>query len=104
MSKTDKELLELAAKAAGQHIYQYSEYSGVQIYDGWWNPLDNNADAFGLLANLALDIEYLDACVYCNGVYPVQNYQLFEWHSENKERATRWAITKAAAAIGEAMP
>ena len=104
MSKTDKELLELAAKAAGQHVYQYSEHSGVQMHGGRWNPLHSNSDAFGLLANLKLDLEYHDARVYCTGVYPVQNYQLFEWHSENKERATRWAITNAAASIGEAMP
>ena len=60
---TDREMLELAAKAAGYETIQFSDYSGFQIldmdagYSGWWNPLENNGDNFKLAVKLGLFLE-----------------------------------------------
>lgn len=47
---TDRELLELAAKASGLKVISYSEGYGLGIEgDGvWWNPLENDGHAFRL--------------------------------------------------------
>jgi hypothetical protein len=58
---TDREMLELAAKAAGYETIQLSDYSGFQILDAgdsrWWNPLENNGDNFQLAVKLGLFLE-----------------------------------------------
>jgi len=65
---TDREMLELAAKAAGYETIQFSDYSGFQIldagYSGWWNPLENNGDAFRLSVKLHIDVNYRDLIVF----------------------------------------
>lgn len=99
--KTDRELLELAAKAAGEEfVFVNGE---KRIKDMGWNPLESDGQALRLAVKLNLDVELLNDCVYANGL-EVQNYQLFEWHKDDKCAATRRAIVRAAAAIGEAMP
>lgn len=105
----DREMLELAAKAAGYEVEV--DHKGVfHIHEGtgsqsWrpWNPLDDDGDALRLAVKLGLDIEMQEDCVYANG-FGVQNYQLFEWHNNDPYAATRRAIVKAAAAeIGKGM-
>lgn len=86
--KTDRELLELAAKAAG-----YREAGINKPYtDGLlenWNPLESDGDALRLAVKLGL---FMRAAVR---EIPRDEYDAEPY------AATRRAITRAAAAIGE---
>jgi hypothetical protein len=98
---TNKELLELAAKAAGIDISDAT-------FDGWgdviqseWNPLTDDGDALRLSVKLGIHIGYdFSDCI---GVtQAAQTLQLIidePWGSDGFA-ATRLAIVKAAAAIG----
>ena len=99
---SDKELLELAAKAAGYlnwtpsaeglHIETGSSRGGSGFY---WNPLTDDGDALRLAVKLRLDVEWLDyETVF---VFSAQ-------HVANKDpyATTRRAIVRAAAEMGGA--
>ena len=107
---TDKELLELAAKAAGFDVVFYNnECVGLGISDckrDWpWNPLTDDGDALRLAVKLNIDLTF----------YP--NPQIAEpWVEAATENdasdellqpdpyaATRRAITRAAAEIAKTM-
>ena len=112
----DKELLELAAKAA--NIELALPANPTMRWDGadWidWNPLTDDGDALRLAVKLDINIQH-EALVeapfpesincgkwgYSDGTAP-------EWAEEPKGAdpyaATRRAITRAAAEIGRAMP
>ena len=91
---TDRELLELAAKAAG---------GGFVI--GYWNPLRNDRDALRLAVKLNLSADFFDDAI-CVGCVPNDNeaVQLMEPVGSDPYAATRRAIVRAAAEIGKAMP
>lgn len=103
MSLTDRELLELAAKAAGYSSAPYFEgdYMGAAMYDytdgpSGWNPLRDDGDAFRLAANLGLCVDfYTTTAAKENTVYVTE-------HKYKDAEATRRAIVRAAANIGEA--
>ncbi len=60
---TDRELLELAAKAAG---YEYAKHGGYIVVDGIpgnWNPLTDDGDALRLAVKLRMVIEINDGAV-----------------------------------------
>ena len=105
----DRELLELAAKAAG---YKHTQWApllhpkvdwGVCTVDGIWNPLESDGDALRLAVKLNLAIQTL----------PGRNKPSSEaWHNDKYARelwdgdpyaATRRAIVRAAAEIGRTM-
>jgi hypothetical protein len=120
----DRELLELAAKAAG--------ISGKYVVDAWinvtecgfdlatgieamghgvWNPLTDDGDALRLAVKLRLDIEFHSDRIG-NAVTAI-NYELAasknqqgaaEVDGEDLAAATRRAIVRAAAEIGRASP
>lgn len=113
---TDRELLELAAKAAGifptcfwsqdftRFFYQKaSEPGSSEIVNVPWNPLTDDSDALRLAANLDMILEMND--MSCGALCARG-----EWHYESvvanlgKLPATRRAIVRAAAEIGKAMP
>lgn len=91
---TDRELTELAAKAAGIEgewgNEKYIEHYEGFIPTGWlraWNPLDNDGDAFKLAVKL--DLFYHTAFIS-------------EFHDARCDvDATRRAIVRAAAEIGK---
>jgi hypothetical protein len=63
----DRELLELAAKAAGIEYSYWSETGLVRLDEkgDWqpgcqWNPLNDDGDAFRLALKLRIQIEYVD--------------------------------------------
>ncbi len=98
---TDKELLELAAKAAGI----------TNWWDGWsdegretgdyWNPLTDDGDALRLAVKLNLIIEFYKTYVY---VYYAMSEKTFEEdHDGDPYAATRRAIVRAAAEIGKTL-
>lgn len=93
----DRELLELAAKAAGAEWLKGTYENGWWLDDGWWNPLTDDGDALRLAVKLSIDI-------FINQISVVAQYGE-KWIREEcsaKERAaaTRRAIVRAAAEIG----
>lgn len=101
---SDRELLELAAKAAR---YNVSWCNGCQLIDGQedpWDPLSNDGDALRLAVNLSIHIrlwwyavEAEDNDGRSTGMIHAREC------NNNMDAATRRAIVRAAASIGEAM-
>jgi len=105
--KTDRELLELAARAAG-----YREAGINKPYtDGLlknWNPLTDDGDALRLAVDL--DLAIVPYPIYNKQKHSVlvqkknideSRFEKMELHGDDPYAATRRAITRAAAAIGE---
>jgi hypothetical protein len=96
---TDKELLELAAKAAGIEINWFK----WERLTGQWNPLTDDGDALRLAVKLKIDVKHYDDYVvgWFDGGYIGTGKIMYEG---DPYAATRRAITRAAAEIGKAMP
>lgn len=106
---SDRELLELAAKAAGVSVWTdidgdyYSE--GFGVVERPWNPITDDGDALRLAVNLRLSVS-------------VDQWEVSVWktgsgHDELVETATmgypieeavRRCIVRVAAALGKATP
>ena len=100
----DRELLELAAKAAG---YDYSKFCGYIVVDGIpgnWNPLTDDGDALRLAVKLNMTIFATGKSVIaeldsdCDDP-PIHKKEYCD--DETKYAATRRAIVRAAAEIGK---
>jgi hypothetical protein len=91
---TDRELLELAAKAAGIHFTKLDDWDAKP-----WNPLTDDGDALRLAVKLGLQISEGVAEVWQDGK---EEGYFFE-DGENRYAATRRAITRAAAEIGKTL-
>lgn len=104
MSKTDNELLELAAKAINLNAKPLTPFTGFYITGkGIWNPLESDGDALRLALDLGFDIVHIEDV---NKISVWTNTSVGDIHqmfSNDKHAATRRAIARAAAAIGEAM-
>ena len=112
---TDRELLELAAKAAGLHDLTYFDVTasggkGMRRDElDWdnWNPLIDDGDALRLAVKLSLDInpypktKEVAAIQWGNSHV---THKVFERVGSDPYAATRRAITRAAAEIGKDMP
>jgi hypothetical protein len=98
---TDKELLELAAKAAEIDIFCWAGhdvgcFSPVVLPDGLsWNPLTEDRDAFRLQVELEIELWFGPTYVMAGKVQETTTNDPFA--------ATRRAITRAAAEIGKEM-
>lgn len=105
---TDRELLELAAKAAGiGPIIEFEDGNlviGPRMFARYWNPLTDDGDALRLAANLRLDIVFAYDEVCVNWVSKTDCEYFEEPYGEDRMAATRRAIVRAAAEIGRAMP
>jgi hypothetical protein len=109
---TDRELLELAAKAAGIEG-EYESWTGQGFNEGIrqvingskclrpWNPLTDDGDALRLAVKLRLLVNVTDFfCHATNG-----HEEAEELHEGRDEyAANRRAIVRAAAEIGRTMP
>lgn len=104
---TDRELLELAAKAAGSDVFMLGgtwvkrigkEVAGLERWVGRWNPLEDDGDALRLAVACCLDISIEDYQTI------VRHLGVYEAHEGDPYAATRRAITRAAAEIGKAKP
>jgi len=99
--KTDRELLELAARAAGHNVRWL--YGATDIFisiDGKtrFDPLTDDGDALRLAVKLSLDLNINgDHC----DVFSSEGF--YNCRDDDPYAATRRAIVRAAAAIGEAM-
>ena len=119
---TDRELLELAAKAAGVEIevddteglhYFYSDQDGDAVH---WNPLDDDGDALRLAVKLGISL--LPYPVYAESerhsviakqrrkgdpLREANPTEAQELYGDDPYAATRRAIVRAAAEIGRGM-
>jgi hypothetical protein len=111
---TDKELLELAAKAAGITLSHWDKARNtfapvIGVAGEWWNPLTDDGDALRLAVKLGMDV-----CVYTkpesahatHAICFLKDYDStiadeMESHGNDPYAATRRAITRAAAEIGK---
>ena len=106
----DKELLELAAKAAGLNVKAQS----VNADDRWiglivgekhtkektfWNPLTDDGDALRLAVKLELDT--LNTDYYVRVLHRHHRWDFELPVKDGREAATRRAIVRAAAEIGK---
>lgn len=104
---TNKELLELAAKAAGIDGTCFDgkfivDYRGVGYRS--WNPLNDDGDALRLAVKLRMDLMlYSDTKGAFIGSRGGNNKQFAETNPEDPYAATRRAIVRAAAEIGRTM-
>jgi hypothetical protein len=101
---TDRELLEAAAKAAGIEVDCWLDEDPRAVTSvGLWNPLTNSGDAFELAVKLRLTINCsYDEVAICGQEF-TQKEVFIERNGEDPLAATRRAIVRAAAEIGEEM-
>lgn len=102
----DKELLELAANAAGLHVKVASNSGmGLKVHGNcnWWNPLTDDGDALRLAVAIKMDISANnDFAQVCCVIGHKCIYEEIECNGDALA-ATRLAITRAAAQIGKEM-
>lgn len=105
---TDRELLELAAKAAREsHLIPYKDEWLTSVEA--WNPLRFNADAFRLAVQLNMDLmgqaRLHDGTLCRSVIFPLNGdfEALSEPENGDPYVATRRAIVRAAAEVGKAM-
>ncbi len=115
----DRELLELAAKAAGMTLtwgekyrlgedivdctdIPYAKSNQPDEADMYWNPLTDDGDALRLAVRLRISLVMTENIVdaQCENV---MCSEAWDEHSD-PQAATRRAITRAAAEIGKGMP
>jgi hypothetical protein len=102
---TDRELLELAAKAAGWESWDWLEDDALNVYakDGRhdvFEPLTDDGDALRLAVNLGIQIDPRNPETRVFG--PVGE-RVDEYHKPDAFAATRRAIVRAAAEIGKGL-
>jgi hypothetical protein len=107
MSESDKELLELAAKAAGIKLHHWVDkgcWQDEPDEEGFqtappdlsrWNPLTSDGDALRLAVKLDIDIDFFSTTIHANDEVESLNMH------DNHYIATRRAIVRAAAEIGK---
>ena len=108
---TDRELLELAAKAAGvritSHIGLTHDYFADDSTGKEWNPLNDDGDALRLAVKLGVIVGTYAHYSTVDFLTPNDRVETVNvWHHEaggDPYAATRRAITLAAAAIGKTL-
>jgi hypothetical protein len=103
----ERELLELAAKAAGiKQSISLMPTDGVSIItvDGRkWNAARDDGDSDRLGTAIQADVAWFIDCVAVD-VNPVAGaVEYFKDHNGDKQKALRWARLRCAAAIGKEM-
>lgn len=117
---TDRELLEMAAKAAGLEIkpppaWAEGEWEGLIVFRNGglhhtnWNPLEDDSSALRLAVKLGMNLALVPgrafAVAACGfDVNGAPNAEVVEPHADDPYAATRRAIVRAAAEIGRGMP
>lgn len=116
---TDRELLELAAKAAGvkwvDPCFDYDDFGRMMLDFGHgvmeWNPLVNDGDALRLAVSLGIDLLFTPEDVEAfaaQHAYEDHQEMITPWAWEgitekDPYAATRRAIVRAAAEVGKQM-
>ena len=105
ISATDRELLELAAKAAGIDVFWWPADDPVALRlkrnNDLWNPLTDDGDALRLAVKLFITFR----CeTFAEAITPNGNvFRVFASEVDDPYAATRRAIVRAAAEIGKSM-
>ena len=108
---SDRELLEMAAKAAWHthlrycktHMAMVPEPEGEEALPfSVWNPLTDDGDALRLAAKLMLNVLASTACIVAEDENGVECFE-YMYGPEDYTSGWRRAIVRAAAAIGSAM-
>ena len=101
---TDRELLELAAKAAGLELHwEHDRPQRIELFRGHlpnfedWNPLTDDGDALRLAVRLHIDVCFGANYVIARG--SVQNPTVN--NANDPCAATRYAIVRAAAEMAK---
>lgn len=116
--KTDRELLELAAKAARFQLGYLSDipHMIIEEWSGdprenpgqraiWWNPLTDDGDAVRLLARLEMGIQLDSEAEIVTAWWNQGTLGMRQNYSDiGLIAGLRRSIVRAAAAIGESMP
>lgn len=101
---TDRELLELAAKAAGLRIKRKEDHAFVvwnECNEPWyWNPLEDDGDALRLAVKLRLVVDASDYPSIDVQYKHSGKYWILTEDSGDASASARRAIVRAAAAIG----
>ena len=116
MNTEDRELLELAAKAAGLQGFEWVsdpffeglerrnfEDDGSELQSQTWNPLANDGDAFRLMVKLRMELSLIDDVAWAMATEAEGGGGCACYSKDKPEHATRRAITRAAAEIGRRM-
>lgn len=104
---TDRELLELAAKAAG--IVGEHDHYGIWVIGSYeqggtfWNPLTDDGDALRLAVKLGLNIMLMPDCAEPWVDVCGPESEADELYGDDPYAATRRAIVRAVAEIGKEM-
>ena len=103
---TDKELLELAAKAAELPECGWMGPVFMYVKDNTftdWNPLTDDGDALRLavLLDMSVDVAFYESSSYAYAGDSPRVWAVELWR-DDKRAATRRAIVRAAAEIGKA--
>lgn len=108
---TDRELLELAAKAAGIAL-EWNDADAAGYYGSWrglpqweqWNPLTDDGDALRLAVKVGMEFAADDEATHCAFAYArvrgAGDSHIFEPVVDDPCKAVRRAIVRAAAEIG----
>jgi hypothetical protein len=104
---TDRELLELAAKAAGKSDYQWNQWHQAMVAtpqlgmsDDVWCPIDDDGQALRLAVKLRMQIDILDRSIYA---LAMNGAKVCELDRADIGAAARRAVVRAAAEIGRTM-
>ena len=110
---TDRELLELAAKAAGYDFnrIRYSKDDGILVWEPptnyesrAWNPLNDDGDALRLAVKCGLSLERTSNRCWAYKAGMAINGVCEEFYVDDPLAETRRAIVRAAAELGRTMP
>lgn len=109
---TDRELLELAAKACGKEgrwievgskcdacKHKYGSGLVIADWERFWNPLTDDGDAFDLAAELEMDIQFNQNYASAQSYYGPHTVNT----TDDPKADMRLAIVRAAAEIGKGM-
>lgn len=100
----DRELLELAAKAAELDVVWVGDLPHIKSGEYFmyiWNPLTDDGDALRLAVKLGLVSNF--SAPYTVVELPTHPFHALEDHNNDPYAATRRAIVRAAAEIGKGM-
>ena len=110
---SDRELLELAAKAAGIELskaeWHDDGFYWMPVGAGFWNPLTDDNDALRLVVKLKMRLLVTESCaavdIYADGAWAgeIKVGCMDSGWNEDPHAATRRAIVRAAAEIGKEM-
>ena len=106
--QTDRELLELAAQAAGYSLSEVNDmiWSDAEAEYVHWNPLTDDGDALRLAVKIGMEFAADDEATHCAFAYArvrgAGDSHIFEPIIDDSCKALRRAIVRAAAELQRA--